>query len=404
MFTQDGQREAEKLNLEDSTVCVEDQRKIVEKQLHDAALVNYEEHMRDHHDRLKLMSNRAWAKNQSNDTERRNLPNDWVRTRCTLAMFWSGTRFGSGGARMEKRTRKEAEWKLRTRRDPSLASRVVHFAHGAAQRCAEKLSWWYRFSSLPCVMQRQVSQSRVFRKCGSSAKCRKSKGWSMSLSWCIGFSPPLFKKKGSLSPSESFVKNQIARSVRIVFCERRPGRKNQINVVSSRRIFVTSFHTMSPFLQRINSFLSDGKCTQNTSHLTHIFLSALPVPVSLFVFAVLSRRFSHAQHVRVAQGTSYFLWSTCLARIPTEHSLSTHHVSPWCSDSVYFLFDSTTIPDTFSTDADWNQIKPLHTPPRGWAVLALWLHDIPPHPFRELCEEPDRMFSKNCVVWTSTWA
>ena len=77
MFTQDGQREAEKLNLEDSTVCVEDQRKIVENQLHDAALVNYEEHMRDHHDRLKLRSSKAWAKNQSNDTEGRNLPNDW---------------------------------------------------------------------------------------------------------------------------------------------------------------------------------------------------------------------------------------------------------------------------------------------------------------------------------------
>ena len=42
-----------------------------------------------------------------------------------------------GGARMEKRRRKEAEWKLRTRRDRGLVSRVVHFAHGAAQRCAE---------------------------------------------------------------------------------------------------------------------------------------------------------------------------------------------------------------------------------------------------------------------------
>ena len=42
MFIQDGQLEAVKLNQEDSTVCVEDQRKIVEKQLSDAALVNNE--------------------------------------------------------------------------------------------------------------------------------------------------------------------------------------------------------------------------------------------------------------------------------------------------------------------------------------------------------------------------
>ena len=41
------------------------------------------------------------------------------------------------GARMEKRTRKEAKLKLRTRQDRSLVDRVGHFAHGAAQRCAE---------------------------------------------------------------------------------------------------------------------------------------------------------------------------------------------------------------------------------------------------------------------------
>ena len=44
------------------------------------------------------------------------------------------------------------------------------------------------------------------------------------------------------------------------------------------------------------------------------------------------------------------------------------HVSPWCSRSVYSLFDSTTILDPFSRDADWKQIKPLCTPPRGWTV------------------------------------
>ena len=91
MFAQDdGELEAEKRNLEDQMVCVEDPRKIVEKQLSDlevetskladrvtAALVNYEQHMRDYHGRLKLMSNKASAKNQSNDTTRKNLPNHW---------------------------------------------------------------------------------------------------------------------------------------------------------------------------------------------------------------------------------------------------------------------------------------------------------------------------------------
>ena len=118
-----------------------------------ACLINYEEHMRDHHGRLKLLPNKAWAKNQSNDTKRRKLPNDWGERDARLQCFeveqdslkeddgvgkHEMMKCGSGlGARMEKRTRKEAEWELRTRRDRSLVSRAVHFAHVAAQRCAE---------------------------------------------------------------------------------------------------------------------------------------------------------------------------------------------------------------------------------------------------------------------------
>ena len=37
--------------------------------------MNYEEHKRDNREKLKLMSNKAWAKNQSNDPTRKNLPN-----------------------------------------------------------------------------------------------------------------------------------------------------------------------------------------------------------------------------------------------------------------------------------------------------------------------------------------
>ena len=109
-----GQLEAVRLNLDDSMVCVEDQKKkivletpkIGERQLHDmeektskledrvtAALVICEEHMSDYHTRLKLISHMAWAKNQSNDTKRKNLPNHCARPGCTLAMSWNGNRF-----------------------------------------------------------------------------------------------------------------------------------------------------------------------------------------------------------------------------------------------------------------------------------------------------------------------
>ena len=74
-------------------VCVRHQRKIVlekpknvERPLKDleeetskladrvtAALVNYDKHMGDHHEKLEFMSNKAWPKNQSNDTKRRYL-------------------------------------------------------------------------------------------------------------------------------------------------------------------------------------------------------------------------------------------------------------------------------------------------------------------------------------------
>ena len=37
--------------------------------------MNYEEHKRDHREKLKLMSNKAWARNQSNGTKKTNLPN-----------------------------------------------------------------------------------------------------------------------------------------------------------------------------------------------------------------------------------------------------------------------------------------------------------------------------------------
>ena len=90
------------------------------------------------------------------------------------------------------------------------------------------------------------------------------------------------KKKRSLNPSESFVKNQIACSVRIVFCERRPGRKSQINVVSSPRIFVTSFLTISPFFTK-NKFLCERREVYTEHFTSHAHFSRCLASLCQFV-------------------------------------------------------------------------------------------------------------------------
>ena len=224
-----------------------------------------------------------------------------------------------------------------------------------------------------CDATASLPKFRVFRKCVSSAKCRKSKGWSLSLSWCIGSFSTIQHKKESLSPSVSFVKNQVACLVRIVLCELRLGRKKP----DQCRLFCTTFFSplnscCNIFLHNI-SFFTKKKfpCERRevcTEYLTaRTFFSVPCQSLSVWLFVVLSRRFSHAQHVRVAQGTSFF-YDQRVLRASQQNILFPHIMSLLGSDSVYFLFDSTTIPDTFSTNADWNQIKPLCTPPRGWTV------------------------------------
>ena len=52
-----------------------------------AALVICEEHMSNYHTRLILILHMAWAKNQSNDTKRKNLPNRWVDVDAPLQRF-----------------------------------------------------------------------------------------------------------------------------------------------------------------------------------------------------------------------------------------------------------------------------------------------------------------------------
>ena len=125
------------VSIQDPKKIVQEKQKSMERQLNDleeatsklaervtAALVNYEEHIRDHHERLKLMSNKVWSKNQSNDTEEMNLPKDWCERDALLQCFVveqdslkeircrlkEMMKCGSDGrARMEQRTRKEPE-------------------------------------------------------------------------------------------------------------------------------------------------------------------------------------------------------------------------------------------------------------------------------------------------------
>ena len=77
--------------------------------------------------------------------------------------------------------------------------------------------------------------SEVFRNCGSSAKAESREGGQCHCRDAFAFHHYSKQEKGSLSPSESFVKNQIACLVRVVLCERRLVRKNPINNVSFPR-------------------------------------------------------------------------------------------------------------------------------------------------------------------------
>ena len=168
-----------------------------------AALVVCEVHMSNYHEKLKFMSNEAWAKNL-----RKEIAQSLGRRGCTLAMFLNGNRFTErrwgvgwkemmkcvidGRARTEKRTRKEAKWKQRTRRDRSLRSGVVLFTDGAAQSGAENCRG--ATDTVRCCVwcHDKFTEFRVFRNCGrGSAKRSTTMVRSMSLSWCRGFFPSI---------------------------------------------------------------------------------------------------------------------------------------------------------------------------------------------------------------------
>ena len=124
-----------------------------------AALAIYEEHMSDYHTRLKLKSNKAWAKNQSKDTRGNNLlftGARWMHPCNVLEwkqIHWNEV-WDDGTTRMEKRTRREAKWKTTDETRPKSEKSSCSIYRWSCSR------WWrsqcHRFNALPFVMERQV--------------------------------------------------------------------------------------------------------------------------------------------------------------------------------------------------------------------------------------------------------
>ena len=214
-----GQLEAARLNLKDSMVCVEDQRKkivletpiIGERQLNGleektskledrvtAALVIYEEHMSDYQKKLKLILHMAWAKNQSNDTKRKNLPNHWHQVVAPLQRFgmeidslkedeeWVEKRWWSVGLMEEHRKRNEHEKNANGNngRDETVVWWVeLVILHMVLLMCKKK-NCRGATDSIHCRVwcHDMFSEFRVVRNSGRwSAKCSTTMGWSMSL-------------------------------------------------------------------------------------------------------------------------------------------------------------------------------------------------------------------------------
>ena len=220
-----GQLEAVRLNLDDSMVCVEDQRKkivlekqkIGERQLHDmeektskledrvtAALVICEEHMSNYHTLLELMSSKAWAKNSRKEIAK------WLGRRgCTLAMFRSGNGF------TERRWRvilqKRRWWNVGLMEKHGWRNEHEKKPNGNYGRDKTEV-WEVELFNLPMVLFKVVQEPVVvphiqyIAVCGGKTsspnlECsetvedlpnaiQRTIGWSILLSWCIGFFPP----------------------------------------------------------------------------------------------------------------------------------------------------------------------------------------------------------------------
>ena len=183
-----------RMNPEDQVVCVEDPKKIVEKQLSDLIepppLSWTTKSTRGTTVKSSSsISNKAWAKNQSNDTTRKNLPNHCREVDAPLQCV--GVEIDS--LKSKWRWSRGFQWPAAER------------AQAWCQRCGTnrcgKLFGLIWTSGIVCVYAQLPHIGMFLRSMGgmardgySSAKCGKPIRWSMSLSWCIVFCPP-FKWK-----------------------------------------------------------------------------------------------------------------------------------------------------------------------------------------------------------------
>ena len=133
------------------------------------------------------MSNKAWAKNQSNDTTRKNFPNHWREVDAPLQCVGveiDSLKRSDGGVVVFNDLRPREAWCQRC----------------GTNRCGKLFGLiWTRwivcvYAQLPRIEMFRGSMGGMARDGDSSAKCGKPIGWSMSLPWCIGFFPP-FKSR-----------------------------------------------------------------------------------------------------------------------------------------------------------------------------------------------------------------
>ena len=168
--------------------------------------------------RSSSVSNKAWAKNQSNDTKGRNLPNDWSERDAPLQSFG-----------VEQDSLKEYDGVVNTKWWSVGMIEEHGWGNGYEKKANENCGrdktvvWWVELVILHMVLLNDVQKivvvpqiqyivvcdattnSPKLQVCSETLDiCSKSMEWSMFLSWCRGSFPP-FKTKKKLSASLNFV-------------------------------------------------------------------------------------------------------------------------------------------------------------------------------------------------------
>ena len=194
-----------------------------------AALVIYEEHMSDYHTRLILILHMAWAKNQSNDTQKKNLPNHWVDVDAPLQCF--GMEIDS--LQEDEECVEKRWWSVGLMEEHG--SRNVHEKKQNENNGQDETEvWWVELVILHMVLLIVVLEIWYIAVCDATT-CSLNSECSETVEddlqnavqrWCgqcpcrdaLAFS---HQKRRSLSTSENFVKNQIACVVKMVLCGRK---------------------------------------------------------------------------------------------------------------------------------------------------------------------------------------